>query len=138
VRVPGRVLIDTNVAIYLAANKPVVVSYRPHLQGNVLALSFASAAELLLTARKAPRPTATLEYWREKLPYYVILFPDLETCDIWAEITADCHRRGRPRQDNDLWVAATALRYDLPLVTHNRRDFEDIPGLTVISEAPTS
>ena len=130
-------LVDTNIAIYFAANKPVIAAYRAHLEGNVLALSFASAGELLLTDRKARNPGQTLEYWREKLPYYVVLFPDLEMCDIWARITADCYRRGRTRQDNDLWIAATALRYDLPLVTHNRRDFEDIPGLTIISEAPT-
>lgn len=133
---PGRVLVDTNIAIYLATNRPIVASYQRHLRGNVLALSFASTAELLLTARRATRPEQTLEYWRERLPYYVVLFPDLEMCDLWARITADCYRRGRPRQDNDLWIAATALRYELPLVTHNRRDFEDIPSLTVISEAP--
>ncbi len=131
---PGRVLVDTNIAIYLATNKPVIASYQVHLQGNVLALSFASAAELLLTARRASNPSRTLEYWRGKLPYYVVLFPDLEMCDIWASITADSYRRGRPKQDNDLWIAATALRHDLPLVTHNRKDFDDIPGLTVISE----
>ncbi len=133
---PGRVLVDTNIAIYLATNRPIVASYQRHLEGSVLALSFASAAELLLTARRAARPERTLEYWRERLPYYVVLFPDLEMCDLWARITVDCYRRGRPRQDNDLWIAATALRYELPLVTHNRRDFEDVPGLTVISEAP--
>jgi len=97
-----RVLVDTNIAIYLAANNPIGRSYQPHLQGKVLAMSFASAAELLLTARKARNPKQTIEYWRERLPYYVVLFPDLEMCDIWATITADCHRRGRPRQDNDL------------------------------------
>lgn len=37
-----------------------------------------------------------------------------------------------------MWIAAIALRYDLPIVTHNRRDFSDIPNLIVISEAPTS
>ncbi len=136
-RVPGRVLVDTNIAIYLAANKPVIAAYRAHLEGNVLALSFASAGELLLTARKARNPTQTVQYWKERLPHYVVLFPDLEMCEIWARITADCHRKGRPKQDNDLWIAATALRYELPLITHNRRDFEDIPGLAVISEAPT-
>ena len=34
-----------------------------------------------------------------------------------------------------VWVAATALRYRLPLVTHNPDDFQQIPGLKVITEA---
>ena len=35
----------------------------------------------------------------------------------------------------DAWIAATALRHGLPLVTHNRRHFESIPALRVISES---
>jgi predicted nucleic acid-binding protein len=38
-------------------------------------------------------------------------------------------------QPADAWIAATALLHDLPLITHNRWDFEDIRGLNVISEA---
>jgi len=30
-------------------------------------------------------------------------------------------------------IAATALRYDLALVTHNPADYQAIPGLTIIS-----
>jgi len=111
--VPGRILLDTNVAIYLATGHTIASRYLPHIE-----------------------PERALLYWRSTVPVYIVLFPDLDTCEIWARITAACHRRGRPRQDNDLWIAATALRYQLPLLTHNRRDFADIPGLTVISEAP--
>jgi predicted nucleic acid-binding protein len=35
----------------------------------------------------------------------------------------------------DAWVAAVALRHGMPLVTHNRKHFEDIPDLTLISES---
>ena len=41
-----------------------------------------------------------------------------------------------PIEPGDAWVAATALRHSLPLVTHNRRHFEHIPGIQSISEAP--
>jgi predicted nucleic acid-binding protein len=30
---------------------------------------------------------------------------------------------------NDLWIAATALAYDMPLATRNRRHFRRVPGL---------
>jgi predicted nucleic acid-binding protein len=52
----------------------------------------------------------------------------------WPAAVAD--PRLRSTQHNDLWIAATALRHGLPLVTHNRRDFVDIPDLIVISEVP--
>lgn len=43
--------------------------------------------------------------------------------------------RGRPRPANDTWIAACGLAHDLPLVTMNRKDFEDFgrhDGLVLI------
>jgi predicted nucleic acid-binding protein len=34
---------------------------------------------------------------------------------------------------NDLWIAATALAYDMPLATRNRRHFRRVPGLKLAS-----
>jgi tRNA(fMet)-specific endonuclease VapC len=121
------VLLDTNVAIYFATGHSLAGRYRPHLEGRPRMLSFASAAELLHTSLRARDPERAILYWQSWLPHYVVLFPDIETCRIWARISTAVHRRGRPRQDNDMWIAAIALRYDLPIVTHNRRDFSDIP-----------
>jgi len=130
---PDRLLVDTNIAIYVAKGHRILQLYQSDLEDNILALSFVNAAELLLTARRTSNPAETLAYWRERLPHYIVLYPDLDACDIWARITAPCRVAGRPRQDNDLWTAAIALRYGLPLVTHNKRHFEDIEGLTLIS-----
>ena len=33
--------------------------------------------------------------------------------------------------DNDVWIAATALAFDLPLVSPNARHFSRVPGLTI-------
>lgn len=33
---------------------------------------------------------------------------------------------------NDLWIAATALRHALPVVTRNTSDFERVEGLRVV------
>lgn len=122
--------------MYLASNHHLATRYRRHLEGNLLAVSFITVAELFYTARQTRAPARTAEYWRARLPAYVFLGADMQTCDVWARITAECSARGRRKQDNDLWIAATALRHDLALVTHNRRDFDDVPELTVISEAP--
>jgi tRNA(fMet)-specific endonuclease VapC len=35
--------------------------------------------------------------------------------------------------DSDIWIAATALQYDLTLLTNNRRHFERIDGLRIES-----
>jgi predicted nucleic acid-binding protein len=73
-----------------------------------------------LTAWLAARPT---------LPY------SDDVARTWGEISAHAARRGRPRPQNDTWIAACCLVYDLPLATLNFKDFEDFveyEGLTVI------
>ena len=42
-----------------------------------------------------------------------------------GEISAHATRRGRPRPQNDTWIAACCLAYDLPLATLNIKDFKD-------------
>jgi predicted nucleic acid-binding protein len=35
---------------------------------------------------------------------------------------------------NDLWIAACAIRPGLPLISNNRKHFEGLPGLRLISQ----
>jgi tRNA(fMet)-specific endonuclease VapC len=54
-------------------------------------------------------------------------------CTKWAEVTVAAQSRGCRIECADAWIAATALLYDLPLVTHNRGDYLGVPDLTLIS-----
>jgi predicted nucleic acid-binding protein len=45
-----------------------------------------------------------------------------------------CRRIGQPIDGADAWIAATALLYGIPVVTHNPGHFARVPGLMVISE----
>jgi predicted nucleic acid-binding protein len=38
-------------------------------------------------------------------------------------------RNGRRIETADAWIAATALLYDAPLLTHNKADDLGVPGL---------
>ncbi len=63
----------------------------------------------------------------------VIVPYDYEVCETYGRIKAALPK-GRTIADNDLWIAACAMRHSVPLVTHNRKHFDDIKGLIVISE----
>ena len=52
-----------------------------------------------------------------------------------AEIFQDLRKRGEPTGENDLWIAATALATDQPVVTANSKDFQKIRGLRVLSHS---
>jgi len=49
----------------------------------------------------------------------------------WARVMTI---KGRPIAPGDAWIAATAVRLRIPLITHNRKHFEHVPNLTLISE----
>jgi tRNA(fMet)-specific endonuclease VapC len=70
----------------------------------------------------------------EFLRDYLVIYPDDKLCESWAQIKFDARRRGKPIDTADAWIAAVALMFDIPLVTHNRKHFENIKGLQIISE----
>jgi predicted nucleic acid-binding protein len=63
-----------------------------------------------------------------------ILPVDMNVCRYWAEIRATRSKAGLPISTQDAWIAATARRYRLALVTHNPDDLQQILGLTLITE----
>lgn len=127
------VVLDTDVVSFLFKGDTRAEAYRPHLRGKILALSFMTVAELYQWAfvrNWGPERIARLE---QQLARYVIVPYDRELCWQWARICAERQRLGRPISVQDAWIAATALRHACPLVTHNKEDYADIPGLTVIT-----
>jgi predicted nucleic acid-binding protein len=48
-------------------------------------------------------------------------------------VTVAAQAVGRRIECADAWIAATALLYDAPLITHNRADYLGAPGLILVS-----
>ena len=67
----------------------------------------------------------------------VVPFHVLEhTIDVdwhYAQAFRHLRRRGELIAANDLWIAATALAYGMPVVTRNVAHYERVPGLDVLS-----
>lgn len=129
------VLLDTNIVSFVLKADSRAQSYAPYLENRRLAISFMTVAELFQWAaiRKwGARRTSQLE---ASLRNYTILPFDIELCRLWGEIRARCRAAGRPISPQDAWIAATALRHGLPLVTHNPADFEMIEELKLITTA---
>lgn len=55
---------------------------------------------------------------------------DEDTARFYGGIKDGLRRKGRPIPENDVWIAATVLRYDLPLVTRDSH-FEHVAELQV-------
>lgn len=110
--------------------------YRPHLDGELLVVSFMTVAELDRWGLERDWGGPRKQRMEEHLANFVVHPYDREVCRKWAEVSDGARRKGRPVGVADAWIAATAMIHGTSLVTHNGGHFSSIEGLRVISEAP--
>lgn len=127
--------VDTNVVSYLFKRDSRAGLYRPHLEGRVPVISFMTMAELDAWAEVNLWGAKQRHRLERFLASYTVHYPDREMCRLWAGLVAEARGKGRPIQTADAWIAATALLYGVPLITHNPGDFAGVEGLQIISEA---
>jgi predicted nucleic acid-binding protein len=127
-------IIDTNVLSYLLKRHVLAARYRPHLNGHTLAITFMTVAELHEWARRANWGPGRMARLEAAVSGSVVIHSDDAICRQWAAVRHA--RRSRPVDTADAWIAAAALVHELELVTHNPSDFQGIPGLAIITEAP--
>ncbi len=135
------ILVDTDVYSYITSGNPEKgVPYKKHLDGHTITLSFITVGEQYAGYRKQIKkgawPAVRIQKLEAGLQAVAVLPYDIEVCRTFGELKAQLELAGDSVSTNDLWIAACAKRHSLKLVTNNRKHFEKIPGLDIISEAP--
>lgn len=125
-------VVDTDVVSFLFKQDTRGDLYRPQLTGHLLLISPMTRAELEVWALERNWSQARREAMRVHLKQFMLAPFHEELCVKWAEATDSARRLGRSINSSDAWVAATALHYDVPLVTHNRSDFLGVANLKLI------
>jgi tRNA(fMet)-specific endonuclease VapC len=125
-----RFLLDTNiVSAYLRNNGQIFNRIIQHSGG--LAVSTICVGELyswIYREKFSDRLTEALE---DFLANVQLLPIDLDIARKFGQTRAALLDQGRPVPTLDLFIASTALHYDLTLVTHNIKDFASIQGLRI-------
>jgi len=129
------VLLDTDVFSMFLRRDARSLRYDDDVRGKIRCLCFASVAELRFGAIAAGWGDRRRQQLEDAIAQTAVLPADDAVTLLWAQVKAARERVGRPIQSEDCWVAATALRHDIPLVTHNARHYHDIQGLKLISRA---
>lgn len=129
---PARGLLDTTVFVAKESGRPL----RRELLPEQLAISVVTKAELRAGVLAAPdietrdRRLATLEAVSK-----MTVLPIRGGVDrVWATMRAYLAASGRRLNANDVWIAATAAAYEIPILTQDRdyQSLSGVSGLTVI------
>jgi tRNA(fMet)-specific endonuclease VapC len=128
------ILLDTNILIYVAKGHEIAKKYQPHISGKRLAVSIITVGELFFGCYRSSQVEANIKFWESVLKGIEVIVPDFETCYKFACTKAALKESGKMIDDHDLWIAATALRQNCTLVSHNYSHFSRINGLDLISE----
>lgn len=68
-------------------------------------------------------------------PSVKVLNIDRQTAKIFGEIATELMQKGKPIQQNDIWIASIAKQNDFSLITADK-GFEHITGLQIIKFTP--
>jgi tRNA(fMet)-specific endonuclease VapC len=130
-----RIVIDTDAFSILWRGTSQHLNER--LLNSTPVLSFVTVAELHYGAAKAKWGERRVLALDEQIRRYLLAPYDPEMARLCGRLRAQAqafgHSLGQAAQANDLWVCATAIYHDAPLLTLNRRHFEGFPGLSLLS-----
>ena len=123
-------LIDTNFLIGRwrngrAAVEQVFIDLHPDA---AIGVPWIVKAEFLRGAELAGHPVNEVASF---LGRYRVIWPDEETLCIYARIYAELFRSNQMIGPHDLWIAASVLRANIPLITRNAAEFRRVPNLRV-------
>ncbi len=96
-------------------------------QAQKLHITFTIAGELAAGQRMNERPT-----WNELVSPFEVLPCTPEVSWRYGRLNRYLSDNGLLIDANDLWIAATALAFEMPVVTRNKRHFARVPELDVI------
>ena len=132
----SNIVVDTDAVSFLFRADSRERFYLPYVLKHRCVVSFMTIAELEYGVLRAnwgeARRRALAEFVRK---HFVIFHQTSDLCLVWAELRVEAERKGRHLSNSDAWIAATAVLLDVPLLTHNRKDYQAIESLKVISES---
>ncbi len=127
-----KVMLDTNICIYVIKQKPQSVLQRfSSFPVGSLGISVITLAELEYGVSKSNQPTRNSEALEEFISPLEIAVFDRQATIAYGNIRALLEKRGHPIGSMDLMIAAHDLSLGVRLATNNVREFKRVPNLRV-------
>jgi len=127
-----KLVADTNTLSYMFKRNALGETYRQLIDDRPTGITLLTVAELRAGVERGdwgPRKRAKLHKFLNR---FFLVECTTEIAEVCGGILGQCIKVGRAMTLPDAWAAATAMCFDVPLVTHDR-DVEGVPGLRVVT-----
>jgi len=123
-------LVDLEKELHRGSSGPAHDTLDRH-RDDRLFVTFTIAGELACGASMSAR-----NRWETFLAPFHVLSATQEVAWQYGKAFRYLRDNGMLIGTNDLWIAATALANDIPIVTRNEEHFRRVPGVTVVRYHP--
>jgi tRNA(fMet)-specific endonuclease VapC len=130
------VVIDTDVVSFIFKDDTRKEFYLNHLRERSALISFMTEAEMEQWVLQAAWGEERTRRCRQFLTRFTVVPSSELLSRKWAAVMVQARSAGKRIETADAWIAATALLYEAPLLTHNAADYAGISGLQILSSAP--
>jgi tRNA(fMet)-specific endonuclease VapC len=126
---PRLLLLDTNILLHLVrenrVGKSIESKFRLQTRSERPLVSIISLGEILAFVKRRSWGTSKISALEALLQSLIVLEISDEVLELYAQIDVVLQRAGRPVQQNDMWIAATAIASGAHLLTTDK-DFDPL------------
>ena len=122
----NRVLLDTNAIIALQRENEALKKLLS--TATDVFVPAVAIGELYYGAYKSQRVEENRQNVAAFIANRVVLNVDANTADVYGQVKQRLRAKGRPIPENDIWIAALAIQYDLVLIADDAH-FDEVDNL---------
>jgi tRNA(fMet)-specific endonuclease VapC len=125
----NKCLVDTSIIIHAFRNNNAVTKRLNEIKEIYVPVTV--VGELFYGAYNSSDIAAKILQVQSFLADCTVLWTDIVTSEIYGQIKVSLTKKGKPLPENDVWIAATALQYSLPLFTTDKH-FSEIDDISLL------
>ncbi len=128
-----KLLLDTNICIYIIKQQPASVLKRfLEYQVGDIGISSITLSELRYGVAKSTHREKNAKALDEFIIPLELVSYDETAARVYGDIRAALEKAGTPIGSMDMLIAAHAVSLGIPLVTNNTREFLRVPSLKIV------
>ncbi len=125
-------ILDTNICIYIAKQKPPEVEEKfSTLKVGQVGMSLITYGEMLYGANRSQNQEKAKSVLNELIQLIPVIGMNSDVAEHYTDIRTDLTQKGKMIGNNDLWIAAHVRSIGKTLVTNNTKEFERVSNLKI-------